>query len=67
MWGWGRWGGWGGMETTTTTSSTINVGTISLDLYDVATKEQPQQESLACVDCRLQFWWTLVVSAQRRI
>jgi hypothetical protein len=41
MWGWGHWGGWGGMgTTTTTTSSTINVGTLSLDLYDVATKEQ---------------------------
>jgi Domain of unknown function (DUF4136) len=40
MWGWGRWGGWGGMETTTTTSKTINVGTLSVDLYDVATKEQ---------------------------
>ena len=40
MWGWGRWGGWGGMGTTTTTSQTINIGTISLDIYDVATKEQ---------------------------
>jgi hypothetical protein len=40
MWGWGRWGGWGGMQSTTTTSSTINVGTISVDLYDVASKEQ---------------------------
>lgn len=40
MWGWGRWGGWGGMQTTTTTSSTINVGTLSVDFYDVASKEQ---------------------------
>jgi hypothetical protein len=44
MWGYGRWGGWGGygggMSTTTTTSSTINIGTINLDIYDVATKQQ---------------------------
>jgi len=43
MWGYGRWGGWGGyggMQTTTTTSSTINIGTINLDVYDVATKQQ---------------------------
>ena len=43
MWGYGRWGGWGGyggMQTTTTTSSTINIGTLNLDLYDVARKEQ---------------------------
>ena len=39
-WGWGGWGGWGGMQTTTTTSKTINVGTISCDIYDVATKKQ---------------------------
>jgi len=42
-WGYGRWGGWGGMggmETTTTTSSTINIGTINLDIYDVAAKNQ---------------------------
>ena len=39
-WGWGGWGGWGGMSTTTTTSSTINIGTISCDIYDVATKKQ---------------------------
>ena len=39
-WGWGGWGGWGGMQTTTTTSSTINVGTLSCDIYDVATKKQ---------------------------
>ena len=39
-WGWGGWGGWGGMNTTTVTSSTINVGTLNLDLYDVATKKQ---------------------------
>jgi hypothetical protein len=40
-WGWGGWRGWGGgMETTTTTSSTINVGTLNLDIYDVATKKQ---------------------------
>lgn len=39
-WGWGRWGGWGGMQTTTATTSTINVGTLNLDFYDVATKQQ---------------------------
>jgi hypothetical protein len=39
-WGWGRWGGWGGMQTTTATSSTINVGTLNLDMYDVAAKQQ---------------------------
>lgn len=43
MWGYGRWGGWGGyggMSTTTTTSSTINIGTLDVDIYDVAQKEQ---------------------------
>ena len=40
MWGYGRWGGWGGMETTTTTSKTIHIGTINVDLYDVAQKNQ---------------------------
>lgn len=39
-WGWGGWGGWGGMSTTTVTSSTINVGTLNLDIYEVATKKQ---------------------------
>ena len=43
-WGYGRWGGWGGygggMSTTTTTSQTINVGTLSVDMYDVAAKNQ---------------------------
>ena len=39
-WGYGGWGGWGGMETTTMTSSTINVGSLNLDMYDVATKKQ---------------------------
>ena len=43
-WGYGRWGGWGGygggMTTTTTTSSTINIGTLNVDLYDVAAKNQ---------------------------
>jgi hypothetical protein len=39
-WGWGRFGGWGGMSTTTATTSTINVGTLDLDIYDVAAKEQ---------------------------
>jgi hypothetical protein len=43
-WGYGRWGGWGGygggMSTTTTTSSTINIGTINVDIYDVAAKNQ---------------------------
>ena len=33
-------GGYGGMQTTTTTSSTINIGTLNIDLYDVAKKEQ---------------------------
>jgi hypothetical protein len=43
MWGYGRWGGWGGyggMQTTTTTSKTINIGTLNLDIYDAAKKEQ---------------------------
>jgi hypothetical protein len=42
-WGYGRWGGWGGMggmSTTTTTSKTINIGTLNVDMYDVAKKEQ---------------------------
>jgi len=43
-WGYGRWGGWGGygggMSTTTTTSETINIGTIDVDIYDVAAKNQ---------------------------
>jgi len=39
-WGYGGWGGWGGMETTTMTSSTINVGSLNLDMYDVATRKQ---------------------------
>jgi len=39
-WGWGGWGGWGGMSTTTTTSQTINIGTISCDIYEVAAKKQ---------------------------
>ena len=39
-WGWGGWGGWGGMSTTTMTSSTINIGTLNLDVYDVAAKKQ---------------------------
>jgi len=43
-WGYGRWGGWGGygggMSTTTTTSETINIGTINVDIYDVANKNQ---------------------------
>jgi hypothetical protein len=43
-WGYGRWGGWGGygggMSTTTTTSETINIGTLNVDLYDVAAKNQ---------------------------
>ena len=43
-WGYGRWGGWGGYgggsSTTTTTSETIHVGTIDVDIYDVATKNQ---------------------------
>ncbi len=40
MWGWGGWGGWGGMSTTHTTSRTINIGTLDLDIYDVAKKQQ---------------------------
>jgi len=42
-WGYGRWGGWGGFggsSTTTTTSQTINIGTLNVDLYDVAAKNQ---------------------------
>jgi len=39
-WGWGGWGGWGGMQTTTTTSKTINIGTLSVDMYDVPSKKQ---------------------------
>lgn len=39
-WGWGGWGGWGGMSSTTTTSRTINIGTVSCDIYDVASKKQ---------------------------
>ena len=39
-WGWGGWGGWGGMQTTTATSKTINIGTLSVDMYDVASKKQ---------------------------
>ena len=44
MWGYGRWGGWGGygggMQSTTTTSKTINIGTLNVDMYDVAQKNQ---------------------------
>jgi hypothetical protein len=44
MWGYGRWGGWGGgyggMSTTTTTSETIRIGTIDVDIYDAAAKNQ---------------------------
>ncbi|MCM3873111.1 MAG: DUF4136 domain-containing protein [Pyrinomonadaceae bacterium] len=42
-WGYGRWGGWGGgmgSSSTTTTSKTINIGTLNLDIYDVAAKNQ---------------------------
>ena len=43
-WGYGRWGGWGGygggMSTTTTTSETIHIGTIDVDIYDAAAKNQ---------------------------
>ena len=45
-WGYGRWGGWGGYggfggtSQTTTTSKTINIGTLNLDFYDVAAKNQ---------------------------
>jgi hypothetical protein len=43
MWGYGRWGGWGGyggMSTTTTTSETIHIGTLNVDIYDAAAKNQ---------------------------
>jgi hypothetical protein len=44
MWGYGRWGGWGGygggMSTTTTTSETIRIGTLDVDIYDAAAKNQ---------------------------
>jgi len=39
-WGYGRWGGYGGMSTTTTTSETIHIGTIDVDIYEVAAKNQ---------------------------
>ena len=42
-WGYGRWGGWGGyggMSTTTTTSETIHIGTLDVDIYDAAAKNQ---------------------------
>jgi len=42
-WGYGRWGGWGGyggMSTTTTTSETINIGSLDVDIYDAAAKNQ---------------------------
>lgn len=42
-WGYGRWGGWGGyggMGTTTTTAETINVGTLDVDIYETASKNQ---------------------------
>jgi len=42
-WGYGRWGGWGGyggMSTTTTTSETIHIGTLDVDIYDRAAKNQ---------------------------
>src|SRR5215813_6787054 len=42
-WGYGRWGGWGGyggMSTTTTTSETIRIGTLDVDIYDAAAKNQ---------------------------
>ena len=43
-WGYGRWGGWGGygggMSTTTTTTETINIGTLNVDIYEVASKNQ---------------------------
>ncbi len=42
-WGYGRWGGWGGyggMSSTTTTSETINIGTLDVDIYDSAARNQ---------------------------
>src|SRR6185436_13840486 len=42
-WGYGRWGGWGGgmsSSTTTTTSETIRIGTLAVDIYDAAAKNQ---------------------------
>jgi len=43
-WGYGRWGGWGGYgggsSTTTTTSETIRIGTLAVDIYDAAAKNQ---------------------------
>lgn len=43
-WGYGRWGGWGGygggMSSTTTTSQTIHIGTLNVDIYDAAAKNQ---------------------------
>jgi len=39
-WGWGGWGGWGGMSSTYGSTSTIHIGTLNLDMYDIATKKQ---------------------------
>ncbi len=39
-WGWGGWGGWGGMSSTYGSTSTIHIGTLNLDMYDIATKRQ---------------------------
>ena len=42
-WGYGHWGGWGGgmsSSTTTTTSETIRIGTLDVDIYDAAAKNQ---------------------------
>jgi Domain of unknown function (DUF4136) len=43
MWGYGRWGGWGGGYgggITTTTSETIHIGSVNVDIYDAAAKNQ---------------------------
>lgn len=37
---WGGWGGWGGMSSTTVMSETIHIGTLNLDIYDAAAKNQ---------------------------
>jgi hypothetical protein len=38
--GWGYRGRWGGTATTTVTNTTVNIGTLVLDIYDVAAKSQ---------------------------
>ena len=39
-WGYGGWGGWGGMDSTYGSTTTITIGTLNLDVYDMAMKKQ---------------------------